>query len=50
MASIVEESKESLADFPAETIQVIESSDNVPGSSVEDPKVINTSPCHLHCW
>ena len=35
MASIVEESKEALRDIPAETIQVIELSDDVPGSSVD---------------
>ena len=32
--AIVEESKESLRDIPTETIQVIESTDHVPGSSV----------------
>ena len=35
MASIVEESKEALRDIPTETIQVIESTDSVQGSSVD---------------
>ena len=36
--ALAEEAKESLRDIPTETIQVIESTYNVPGSSVDTPR------------